>query len=175
MSLTVKLQEWDRQIFRIMLDAAHQGNGRRLVKIYSQAGKMGALWSTTCLLGAVVDEPQRGKWLRAACVPPLADLVNYGVKGNFRRIRPQLEDLPALAKLPTSFSFPSGHTTTSFAGVVVIGAVCPRLRIPVVIAASAMGLTRPYLGVHYPSDVAAGAALGGIIGLVALPHVLSDH
>ena len=58
-------------------------------------------------------------------------------------------------------SYPSAHATTSAAAAVGLGRVLPRT--PLYATASALALSRLYLGVHYPSDVVAGAALGSAI------------
>lgn len=64
-------------------------------------------------------------------------------------------------------SFPSGHTTVSFAVAYAIGAEYPRLRPLLYALASLVGLSRVYLGAHYPSDVAGGAILGIIVGYLS--------
>jgi membrane-associated phospholipid phosphatase len=79
-----------------------------------------------------------------------------------RRTRPALEELPALIATPTALSFPSAHSTSSFAAARAFSALMPPK--PLYAAAGAMALSRIYLGVHYPSDVAVGAALGTLIG-----------
>jgi undecaprenyl-diphosphatase len=81
-----------------------------------------------------------------------------------RRRRPALEDLPALVKVPTSLSFPSAHSSTSFAAARGFSPLVPRARTPLHVAAACMALSRVYLGVHYPSDIAVGALLGTAIG-----------
>jgi undecaprenyl-diphosphatase len=63
---------------------------------------------------------------------------------------------------PTGLSFPSSHSSSSFAAARAYGSVLPSG--PLYGAAAAMALSRLYLGVHYPSDVAAGAALGTALG-----------
>jgi undecaprenyl-diphosphatase len=66
---------------------------------------------------------------------------------------------------PTGLSFPSSHSTSSFAAAQAFGRLVPRT--PLLGAAAVMAFSRLYLGVHYPSDVAAGAALGTVIGSLA--------
>jgi undecaprenyl-diphosphatase len=63
---------------------------------------------------------------------------------------------------PTGLSFPSSHSTSSFAAARAFGGLLPAG--PLYAAAAGMAFSRLYLGVHYPSDVAAGAALGTLIG-----------
>ena len=76
-----------------------------------------------------------------------------------------MEDLPPLMETPTQLSFPSAHAATSFAAARAYSGLLPAaLLYPV---AGVMALSRVYLGVHYPGDVAAGALLGGAVGSVA--------
>jgi len=88
--------------------------------------------------------------------------VNQVLKVVVRRRRPELAELPPLVSTRSRLSFPSAHATTSFAALRVYGGVVPRA--PLALAAGAMALSRVYLGVHWPSDVLAGAALGSVIG-----------
>lgn len=66
-------------------------------------------------------------------------------------------------------SFPSGHTTTSFAAAVAFGALFPRLRVGFFLMAMVIGISRIVQDVHYLSDVVAGAALGMTIAILLLP------
>jgi undecaprenyl-diphosphatase len=65
-------------------------------------------------------------------------------------------------------SFPSGHATGAFALATVFGSRYPRYRMPIFATASLIGISRIYLGRHYPSDVLGGAAVGVAIGCVTL-------
>lgn len=100
-------------------------------------------------------------------------LLNLAAKHSFARIRPAL--WPSLAP-ETTFSFPSGHSVGSMAFVVALSVLTwrTRWRWPVLICGSLfvflVGLSRIYLGVHYPSDVIAAwaAALAWVVGLAVL-------
>jgi undecaprenyl-diphosphatase len=93
-------------------------------------------------------------------------LASTVAKLAFERPRPPLGDagIAPVGSLPSSWSFPSGHATTTFAAAVALGLLCPRLRVPALAVAAAVGVSRVYLGVHYAADVLAGAVLGAAIG-----------
>jgi membrane-associated phospholipid phosphatase len=89
--------------------------------------------------------------------------LNTAVKLVIRRRRPQLPGLPPLTSTPTQLSFPSAHASTSFAGARLYAQLgLPTA--PLYALATGLALSRLYLGVHYPSDVLAGAALGMAAG-----------
>jgi len=101
---------------------------------------------------------RRQAWLRGVRVVLGAYAINQAVKFTVRRRRPELPGLPPLSSTVSQLSFPSAHATTSFAAARAFsGLISPAALYGV---ATAFALSRPYLGVHYPSDVIAGAALG---------------
>lgn len=71
-------------------------------------------------------------------------------------------------------SFPSGHSTTAFALAAVLGFLSPRWFYPVLLLAAMIGLSRLTLGVHYPSDVLAGAVVG-LVGAYAVRLAFADR
>jgi membrane-associated phospholipid phosphatase len=82
-----------------------------------------------------------------------------------RRRRPRLPDLPPLTGTVTELSYHSAHAATSFAAARSLSTALPALAVYPV--ATAMALSRLYLGVHYPSDSLAGVALGEAVARLA--------
>ncbi len=92
------------------------------------------------------------------------------LKNSIRRDRPKkgVRDLNALITPSDKFSFPSGHTAAAFVFATLIAAFFPMFAPAAYVLAVLIGLSRIMLGVHYPSDIAAGAALGVLCGETAL-------
>jgi membrane-associated phospholipid phosphatase len=129
------------------------------VGTFSSLGEHALVWLALGACGALADRPQRGAWLRAAAVVALTYGLNTALKFAIKRQRPVLAGLPPLVGTPTKLSFPSAHASTSFCAAGQyrrLGAPAA----PLYAMAVAMAASRLYLGVHYPSDIAAGTALG---------------
>jgi membrane-associated phospholipid phosphatase len=134
----------------------------RDVRRFSRLGEHGAVWLALGAAGAAVDGRNRPRWLRATAAVAISYLCSTAIKLVVGRRRPAVEDLPHLMATPTGLSFPSSHASSSFAAARAYGRLLPGL--PLYGAALAMALSRVYLGVHYPSDIAAGAGVGTAIG-----------
>jgi membrane-associated phospholipid phosphatase len=153
---------------RLLLALRHHGHARwveRSVALYSRSGEHALCWLALGAVGAVTaTEPERrARWRRGVATVAGAYVLNYAVKRLVRRPRPVLEGLPALTPVVSGLSFPSAHATTSFAAAFAY----PAPKRLLYAAAGLFGLSRPYLGVHYPSDVLAGAMLGTLTGAIA--------
>jgi undecaprenyl-diphosphatase len=133
--------------------------------------KLGAVWVVLALaLGAV---RRLGVWrtlalgVLTAVTTFAADALSFGVKDLTHRTRPFVahHEIHPLYVVHSS-SFPAGHAATAFAGAVLLTAVAPRLWPAFFALAAAIGFSRVYDGVHYPTDVLAGALLGAAVGFV---------
>jgi undecaprenyl-diphosphatase len=158
------LTDLDGALLRLLRTRAHGPRTEATMKALGTVAEWGAVWAAIGLGAAAVDAERRDRWLRAAAVGPAAIWANYAVKLVVRRQRPQLRGLPPLAPATSRLSFPSAHATSSAAAAVAMGRVAPGARPALYGLAGAICLTRPYLGMHYPSDVVAGAAIGALIG-----------
>jgi undecaprenyl-diphosphatase len=109
-----------------------------------------------------LDRPRRARWRRATLSVLGAQVSSTAVKLAVRRRRPEIEGFEALISTPTGLSFPSSHASGSFAAARAFAPLVGARAIypPAVL----MALTRIHLGVHYPSDILAGAALGTLVG-----------
>src|SRR5437588_4832267 len=154
----------DLALLRLMRTRGHSPGFEGAAKAIARSGEFGAIWAAIGLTAAAFDPPRRRRWLAAAALAPTAIGVNFAVKKITRRQRPKLDGLPPLGGAPSSLSLPSAHATASFAAATAMSRIAPRHRSFLYAGATLMGLTRPYLGMHYPSDVVVGAALGTALG-----------
>jgi len=120
-------------------------------------------WLALGAVGAAVDRSRRREWLKAAAGVALAHGVSIGVKRVVRRTRPEHPSVEVRVGTPSRLSFPSAHATSTTAAALLYGRLLRRPLVPVLVPP--MALSRLVLGVHYPSDVVAGSALGALVAL----------
>jgi undecaprenyl-diphosphatase len=162
LGLRVRFNALDLALYRRVRAVARTPETVGRVRSFSRLGEHGAVWLAGGSAGIVLDGRRRGRWTRATVCVGVAYAVSTSIKLAVGRRRPAVEDLPHLMATPTGLSFPSSHATSSFAAARAYGRLLPPA--PLYCAALAMAVSRLYLGVHYPSDVAAGAALGTALG-----------
>jgi undecaprenyl-diphosphatase len=164
------MADLDRKLLRLMRTRGHTPAFERAARLLGKAGNNGAGWFVAGAGLAAVDRRRRAAWGVAAALGPAAIGLNYGVKLLVKRPRPVLRGLPPLGGAPSSLSFPSAHSTSSFAVATAMTRIDRRAAVAFV-PAVAVAAGRPYLGMHYPSDVAVGVVLGTALGLaVPLPR-----
>ena len=159
------LARLDTRLLRAMRTRAHGPAAESVGRALGTIGEYGAVWFVIGAVLAAVDGEHREEWLVAGFLGPVSIGLNFAIKLVVRRQRPVLEDLPPLGGAPSSLSFPSAHATSSFACATAMTRIAPEAAALFVLAA-AIAACRPYLGMHYPSDVLAGALIGTGLGLV---------
>jgi membrane-associated phospholipid phosphatase len=149
----------DERLLLLARTTAHSPRAERGVARFSALGEHAGVWLAIGALGQALDAPRRPGWRRATATVGGVYALNTAIKLTIRRRRPQLPGLPQLTGTPTQFSFPSAHASTAFAGALAYSRLgAPPA--PLYGLAVGLSLSRLYLGVHYPSDVLAGAVLG---------------
>jgi membrane-associated phospholipid phosphatase len=159
------MQSADLRLLRAMRTRGHTPGLEGAAVALGKAGNNALIWMILGVALALLDPSRRDSWLICAALGPIAICLNYAIKLAVRRPRPVLEGLPPLGGAPSSLSFPSAHALSSFAVATAMFRVDPATAGTFAVAA-ALSLGRPYLGMHYPSDVLAGVLLGVVLGLV---------
>lgn len=142
--------------------------------------KLGAIWIVLAVLVGVARRDGVGATALLAVTTGLAtftaDAVAFGLKDVTARTRPfaahpQIHPLYVVH----SSSFPAGHAATAFAGATLLSYAAPRAAPLFVLLAAAIGFSRVYVGVHYPTDVLGGALVGVVVGIAAVLALRIAH
>ncbi len=163
------LEAFDAAVF-LKINAMVPGTAvDRAFELISRFIHYGEGWAAVVLLIAVAD-PRRGVRIAAETLPALwATMltVNLLLKPLFRRRRPFIAFVKArvIGPRPLDFSFPSGHAAAGFAGAVLLASHLPGWAPLFYVFAAAVGFSRIYLGVHYPSDVIIGSTAGAALAV----------
>lgn len=134
----------------------------QLARGLSHFGEHSIGWFAMGLVGAAVDRRRRKDWLVAAAGVVGSHAASIAVKRLVRRRRPEHDSVEVLVGTPSQLSFPSSHATSTTAAAVLYSGLTGRNLVPALVPP--MLASRLVLGVHYPTDVLAGAALGGVVG-----------
>jgi membrane-associated phospholipid phosphatase len=130
----------------------------------------GAAWYA--LMAASMLKRRKIDWhmVRASAIPLTiaTALVEFPIKSLFRRRRPFISVVRAIVvgMKPGTWSFPSGHAATAFAGAWLLRQHYPRMTPLLYVVASLVGFSRVYLGDHYPGDVVSGSLAGHVFAVI---------
>ncbi|WP_082926782.1 phosphatase PAP2 family protein [Paenibacillus tuaregi] len=164
------LQTWEQRVFNWCNQSISHPVLSRVLAAMTHMG--GALFTLTCSLSIslLAPEPWRTAGIQSFAALAVSHLAAVLMKKLIRRPRPYLAlpDTNLILKPLKDHSFPSGHTTAVFSIVVPFLFTLPALAIILLPLAAGVGLSRVYLGVHYPSDCLAGGLIGISCALLAV-------
>ena len=140
-----------------------------IFKFITTLGNAGVIWIILSVGLLIPKKTRRVGVLTLVSLLFSALIDNVILKNVVARTRPYdlIEGLTSLVGAQKDYSFPSGHTGSAFAAAVVMFLGLPKkFGIPILVFACLMGLSRLYVGVHYPSDVLGGVLIGTGIALL---------
>jgi membrane-associated phospholipid phosphatase len=161
------LQRLDARIYIAFNGIPHAGWIDRAANWITIWATGGWIWAGAVLVARLLGV-RRARGAMIVLLPSVVAatwIVEHPVKAIFRRRRPFVDVVRALVvgKKPGSWSFPSGHTASSFAAAWVMSKRWPRLSPLFFALAALVGTSRVYVGAHYPGDVVSGAGAGVVI------------
>lgn len=137
-----------------------------LMKFITHLGDGGGIWVISAITLLCFRKTRRaGIWL-AIALAVAAVLGDIVLKNIFTRMRPfAAANVPIIINPPGSYSFPSGHTGSSFAAATVLSGFYKKWAVLFYTVAALIAFSRVYLYVHYPSDIVGGVILGTFVGI----------
>jgi undecaprenyl-diphosphatase len=162
-----RMQPYDALDAELFLAVNHLPHSRWLngfFYFFTFAFSAGLGWYVILALAILVDPPRGIRAVRHTILPlsVASILVEYPIKAFFRRSRPVSDFIQTIVigKKPGSWSFPSGHSASAFAGAWLLSHDLPGQRPFLFLLAALVAFSRIYLGDHYPGDVVSGALSG---------------
>lgn len=165
------LQHWEQRTLLWLQERLRRSWLTVAMKIATFLGNGGILWLTACACLLLRQQTRRAALTALLSLVFSALVCNAFLKNLVERARPfnKIPGLQFLIRKPHDFSFPSGHTSSSFAAATVFLALLPMWAgVTALLIAMTIAFSRMYLGVHYPSDVFCGMVLGVLFGIAAL-------
>ena len=155
------------------LQAIHTPALTYIMLAFTFLGEVGAICIVTAAVFLIFPKTRKGGVIMAAALIADVLIVNLFLKNVVARPRPFTESEALLDflnsinyKIPTDWSFPSGHSAVCFCGASVLAVLDRGKGAWTYAVAAVIAFSRLYLGVHYLTDVLAGAAIGSAIGVL---------
>ena len=145
--------------------------GDVVVPLITRLGDAGIIWIILTVLLLIIPKTRKTGVIMMAALLVDVLLCNVLIKNLVARTRPYevVDGLKLLIEKQSDYSFPSGHTGSSFASAIVLWKELPRkYGVMALIVAVLIAYSRLYVGVHYPSDVLAGVVIGTVLALVSV-------
>ena len=175
--LTNNVTRWDTLLFHRIFGWGDRRSLNRSFRFISWSAS-GYLYPVIVLYIYLTIDTSVSKslLLSVAIAAPIERFLYHFLKHSLKRNRPfnQIDDVHFRVRPPDEFSFPSGHTASVFLTMTVLSSFfpVPAVQIGTFIWAAMVGVARVYLGVHYPSDILAGALLGIFTARIGMWFVL---
>ena len=176
-AITNNVTRWDTVIFHRIFGWSDTRLLNRSLRVISWSAN-GYLYPIIVLYIYFAFESTLSKpFLLSALVAfPIERCLYHLLKQALKRDRPynKIDDVHFRVRPPDEFSFPSGHTTSAFLIMTLLSNFfhVPAIQIGTFAWASMVGVARVYLGVHYPTDVLAGALLGILTAEIGMWYVI---
>ena len=170
-SVGLILWKFDFDILFFIRDHVRNPIMNSIVAFYTTLGDDGIIW---IVLGVILLIPKKTRKCGIMVLAALLVMLvtnNLILKNIVARPRPYathpelVEDIANLIHVPKSYSFPSGHTVSAMAAACTVFSQHKKMGIVALVCATLMGLSRLYVGVHFPTDVYAGMIVGALIAL----------
>lgn len=138
-----------------------------IMRIFTHAGDNGYIWIGIAIILLCIPKTRKIGIYLAVTLIVEAVLNEMVIKEIIQRERPFLQrtGIDTIINQPSSYSFPSGHTASSFAAATAIYQYNKKWGIASYVLASVIAFSRLYFFVHFPTDILAGAALGIGVGI----------
>lgn len=164
------ISSFDTTVIEFIQNNLHNYIMDNVMVFITKLGDAGFVWIIIGLL-LILSKKYRKVGFMVLGALALGSILGEGlIKNIVQRDRPfiSLEGIDLLIKAPTSYSFPSGHTTSSFAAAGVLAMSFKNKSVYIFILAGLIAFSRLYLGVHFPTDIIIGILLGLSCSFIAL-------
>ena len=170
MGIIEQIIDWDVRVLLYIQDVIRSAALTPIMKVITYSGNAGIIWMVICALLLMFKKTRRIGFIAAMALLCSYLVNNILLKNLIARVRPY-EAIPGLFRVigkQSDWSFPSGHAASAFstAGGIFFAAKRKWIPIPLLLYAGLIAFSRLYVGVHYPSDVIAGALSGFLISLI---------
>ena len=164
------LQNLDGGFLLFLQNAVRNPILNTIMIFITSLGDEGMIWIAATIVLLIPKKTRKVGAMSAVALLGSLLINNYLLKNLVQRPRPfvTFKEIQILIPTPSEFSFPSGHTSSSFAAATVFYRFLPKkFGIPSLVLAGLIGFSRLYVGVHYPTDVLAGVIMGVLLSYMA--------